>query len=208
MRYLTSLILFILIAVASQAQLSVSFKKKKAPVTFQKDENGKIIFYEVVSTDTVPRDTLWKNGLSWMKSITDGKTDKITFENQLYGTIEAEVGMMLYVPSLVTKMPHGRLTYKVSLDIKDKKYRYTFTDFVFQYYQQSRKDFKYKPVKGSYRPLEKEKYPGYQTAWYNHKITVKEHIDGQIANLKTEMVKINKPKPLVEEKPVIKTKDW
>lgn len=195
-----------------QAQVAFGIGGKKAEeIKFQKDENGKIVFYEVVTTDTVPRDTLWKNAMIWTKSILNEKTDKITFENQLYGTIEAETGFMLYIPSLISKMPHGRLTYKVTLDIKDRKYRYTFSDFVFQYYKQDRRDFTYKPVKGSLRPLEKQKYPGYQSAWNHHKVTVKEHIEGQIATLKAEMVKMNKERPDSQtdsDKPVKRTKDW
>lgn len=209
MRHINRVLFFLLFASLCQAQLSVSFKKKKTEtIKFQKNENGKIIFYEVVAADSIPRDTLWKNAMIWVKNALSEKSDKITFENQLYGTIEAETSMMLYVPSIITKMPHGKLTYKIILDIKDRKYRYTFTDFIFQYYQQDRKDFKYKPVKGSYRPLEKEKYPGYQTAWNNHKYTVKDHVDGQIANLKTEIIKFTKLESATIEKPIIKTKEW
>lgn len=208
-RHLYLIGLFIFTVIGSFAQLSVSFKKEnKEILKFQKDETGKIIFYEVVNADSTSRDTLWKNGLMWVKNVLYDKNDKILFENQLYGTIEAETSLMLYVPSIITKMPHGRLTYKIILDIKDRKYRYTFTDFVFQYFQQDRKDLKYKPVKGSYRPLEKEKYPGYQTAWNNHKYTVKAHIEKQIANLKTEIIKVNTLPKVDVDLPLIKTKEW
>ncbi|MFN0048856.1 MAG: DUF4468 domain-containing protein [Cytophagales bacterium] len=208
-RQINHLIFILFFTSVCEAQLSVSFRKQsKETVKFQKDENGKIIFYEVVICDSVPRDTLWKNGLNWVKNALNDKKDNILFDNQLFGTIEAETSLMLYVPSIITKMPHGRLTYKIILDIKDRKYRYTFTDFIFQYYQQDRKDFQYKPVKGSYRPFEKEKYPGYQTAWNNHKLTVKEHIGKQISNLKSEIVKFNTPIADTAEKTVIKSKDW
>jgi len=209
MKHLIRIYFILSFASLCQAQLSVSFKKQQSePAKFARDENGKIVFYEVVSADSTVRDTLWKNGLMWVKNALNGKTDKITFENQLYGTIEAETSLMLYVPSIITKMPHGKLTYKIALDIKDRKYRFTFSDFVFQYYKQDRRDFTYKPVKGSIRPFEKEKYPGYQTAWNNHKYTVKSHVEAQIANLKTEMVNFNKPPIIDIETPVIKTKEW
>ena len=199
---------FIISHVITLAQVN-PLKKKPEKVPFPKDENGKIIFYEVVSTDTVPRDTLWKNAKVWIYGILNDKADKILLEDYLAGSLEAQTSFMVYTPSLISKMPHGVISYKVSIDIKDKKYRYTFTDFVFQYYKQD-KNLKYVPVKGSIKPLEKEKYPGYQAAWDLHKQTVKKRIEGQIAYLKAEIVKQNKA-PIPEnntEKPVIKTKDW
>lgn len=198
----------LLFSVGSQAQLLKKNKDKNTPVSFQKDENGKYIFYEVVTVDTASRDTLWKNAKLWMRSLLNEKKDKITFEDFLTGTIESQTSFMVYTPSIISKTPHGMISYKVSIDVKDRKYRYSFTDFQFQFYKQD-KSFKYVPVKGNIKPLEKEKYPGWQSSWNAHKITVKKRVDAQILNLKQEIVKTNKGiADTVKIAPVIKTKEW
>jgi hypothetical protein len=204
-----------LVSFSGNAQWYVlKFKKTKSqlngPIKFQKDQDGKIIFYEVVQVDTVPRDTLWKNAKLWMRSIINEKGDKIVDEQYLYGTIEANVSFMVYTSSMISKIPHGRFFYDVSIDIKDKKYRYTFTNFRFQYYKQERKDMKYYPIHNKFKGLEVEKFGGYQTAWDDHRWEVKRRVNSQIANLKRVIVLSNKVIALdtTSMKPVIKTKDW
>lgn len=205
------------VSLSSNAQwYALKFKKTKAqlngPTIFQKDENGKIIFYEVVAADSIPRDTLWKNAKIWMKSILNEKGDKITDEQYMYGTLEANTSFMVYVASMISKMPHGKIFYDVSLDVKENKYRYSFTNFRFQYYKQDRKDLKYHPVPNKYKALEVQKFGGHQMAWESHKYEVKRRIEGQISYLKKEIIKINKPKTAILDsfyiKPVIKTKEW
>lgn len=190
-------------------------KKYESNIKFDKDENGKIIFYGVVSGDTVPaRDTLWLLAQSWIRTILNEKGDKVTFEEMLSGTIEAQVSYLAYVESIISKIPHGKISYKVSIDIKNKKYRYTFTEFEFQEYKQNRQDFKYYPVNGKPTPLEKERMFGYQGAWDSHRYNMKKKMEAQILNLKTQMKRvIKKPEaPKTDsskkENVIIKTKDW
>lgn len=187
-------------------------KKHESNTVFNKDENGKIIFYGVVKADSVPaRDTLWRYSQTWIRSILNEKGDKVTFEEMLSGTIEAQVSYLAYVESIISKIPHGKISYKVSLDIKDKKYRYTFTDFEFQEYKQSKQDFKYYPVNGKPTPMDKERMFGYQGAWDSHRYVMKKRIEGQIANLKSEMRRMTEKSLETTKdtsKVIIKTKDW
>ncbi len=210
------LILLLFLGLTTHAQW-YTFKKKKyeSETTFKKDENGKIIFLGIVASDSLPaRDTLWQNAKVWLKSILNEKGDKITDEQYLYGTIEASVSYMVYIESMVSKYPHGKISYKVSIDVKEKKYRYTFTDFVFLEYQQDKKDFKYYPISGRYKGLENERFGGHQGAWENHRYNLKKKIEAQEANLKLEMkkykIQVVKPqiKDSLQDAPVIKTKDW
>lgn len=190
-------------------------KKYESNIKFDKDENGKIIFYGVVSGDTVPaRDTLWLLAQSWIRTILNEKGDKVTYEEMLSGTIEAQVSYLAYIESIISKIPHGKISYKVSIDIKNKKYRYTFTDFEFQEYKQNRQDFKYYPINGKPTPLEKERMFGYQGAWDSHRYNLKKKMESQILNLKTQMKRVIK-KPEIpktdstkKENIIIKTKDW
>lgn len=209
-------ILFCVVFASNAQWYALKFKKTKAqlygPIKFQKDQDGKIIFYEVVTVDSVARDTLWKNAKVWIKSILNEKGDKITDEQYMYGTMEASSSFMVYVASMISKMPHGKIFYDVSIDVKEKKYRYAFTNFRFQYYKQDRKDLKYHPVPNKFKALEEEKFGGHQMAWDSHKYELKRRIEGQIAYLKREIIKINKPRSAILDsmyiKPVIKTKEW
>jgi hypothetical protein len=192
------------------------FKKtaaqKEGAIKFQKDQDGKIIFYEVVTVDSVPRDTLWKNARVWIRSILNDKSDKVTDEQYLYGTLDAKTSFMVYTSSIISKTPHGRIFYDVNLEVRDKKYRYTFSNFIFQPYKQDRKDLKYYPIPKNFKPLEDERYGGYQQAWDEHRYEVKRRVESQIAYLKREIVKKNMPKSTHIDstyiKPVIKSKDW
>lgn len=209
------ILLFIIFSTCCEAQW-YAFKKKKyeSKTIFQKDENGKIIFLDVVAGDSIPgRDLLWENAKIWLKSILNEKGDKITEEQFLYGTIEASVSYLVYIESMVSKYPHGKISYKVAIEVKEKKYRYSFSDFVFQEYQQDKKDMKYYPVAGRYKPLENEKFGGHQGAWESHRYNLKKKIEEQIKYLKSEIKSKKSPKvdgvlDSIQMKPVIKTKDW
>lgn len=196
-----------------QAQWYALKKKKyETNIKFDKDENGKIIFYGVISGDTVPaRDTLWALSQTWIRTLLNEKGDKITFEEMLSGTIEAQVSYLVYIESVISKIPHGKISYKVGIDIKNKKYRYVFTDFEFQEYKQSRQDFKYYPLNGKPTPMDKEKMFGFQGVWDSHRFFMKKKIQSQILNLKKQMKRvIYKPDTLRSDsaKIIIKTKDW
>jgi len=212
---LISLVLMLIFNLNSNGQwYAFKFKKSKAQqfgqIKFQKDQDGKIIFYEEVKADTVSRDTLWKNARIWIKSILNEKGDKITDEQYLYGTIEASTSFMVHTSSMISKIPHGKIYYDVSIDVKDQKYRYTFSNFRFQYYKQDRKDLKYYPVHNQFKALEVEKFGGYQNAWNDHKYELKRRIESQIANLKRTIILSYKPILLDTNasKPVIRSKDW
>lgn len=212
------IILLILISINSHAQWYAFKKKNYESITnFKKDENGKIIFYGVIANDSLPsRDTLWQNAKVWLKSILNEKGDKITDEQYLYGTVEASVSYMVYIESMVSKYPHGKISYKVAIDVKEKKYRYTFSDFVFLEYQQDKKDMKYYPVAGRYKGMEIEKFGGHQGAWESHRFNLKKKIEAQELNLKAEIKKFTKKvasnpiksDSILKEEPVIKTKNW
>lgn len=206
-------ILFLMNTYFCHAQWYALKKKKyESNIKFDKDENGKIIFYGVVSGDTVPaRDTLWTLAQSWIRTVLNEKGDKVTFEEMLSGTIEANVSYMAYIESIISKIPHGKISYKVSIDVKNKKYRYTFTDFEFKEYKQSRQDLKYYPLNGKPTPMEKEKMFGFQGAWDSHRFFLKKKMEGQILNLKAQMKRvIAKPDTIKKDsaKVIIKTKDW
>lgn len=122
----------------------------------------------------------------------------------LEGFVKCTTSIMVYTKGMVSKEIHGRITYEVNVEIKEHKYRYTFTNFVFEYYKQNRQ-YKYEPT-GRLKPLEDPKYPGRQPVWNKHKIGINNLVLQHIATLKNDMSQMSL---IVEEKKVVKKKiEW
>ncbi len=71
----------------------------------------------------------------------------------------------------------------------EEGYKYTFSNFVFNYYQRNRYG-RYAPVNGKFKKLEDEKFAGMQKIWEGHKLVTKEYIENQISQLKNKMAEL------------------
>ncbi|MCK5372487.1 MAG: hypothetical protein KAQ62_28185, partial [Cyclobacteriaceae bacterium] len=89
------------------------------------------------------------------------------------------------------------------LEIKDGKYRYTITNFIFNEYQRNRYG-KYEPVKGKFIPLEMEVSSINKKEWEKHKQVVFEKSLELIQNLYSEMIYAEEKK----NKKVKKDDNW
>ncbi|HVD97045.1 MAG TPA: DUF4468 domain-containing protein [Cytophagaceae bacterium] len=166
-----------------------------------KDETGKITYLDVVRMDSIPADTLFKRINEWVKySYPKSNTtiDSITRKIATRGRF------LVYLNPGVLKEIHGAIRYDLSIELKENRYRYVFTNFVFEYYKQD-KFYKYNPT-GKEKPLEEEKFPGWQSAWEKHKNTTDAHVKQKIADLK-KAVENKKPETMYIA-PVKKTQDW
>jgi hypothetical protein len=108
---------------------------------------------------------------------------------------------MVYNKGVVSKEPHGRIRFNVQLDIKPNKYRYSFSDFVFEYYKINR-EYKFTPT-GKEKPLEEPKASGWQKLWNKHKGTTNKEIQNYIASLKNAMQQSN-----TAIIPAVKKEEW
>ena len=104
-------------------------------------------------------------------------------------SIAGENFFYVYQRGVATKQIHGTVTYRVTLDIKDNKYRYTVSDFVYHYYQKDR-NFNYVPT-GRTKPLEDTEAHGWQKTWEKHKTYTSEQVQVLVKKLKDEI----KPPP-------------
>jgi hypothetical protein len=101
------------------------------------------------------------------------------------GFISCQNAYLVYTKGGISKEIHGKITYDVKVEIKNNKYRYTFTNYIFEYYAINR-EFKYMPT-GRLKPLETKKYHGWQPAWNKHKRMTHEKMITLIQKLKTQM---------------------
>jgi hypothetical protein len=172
-----------------------------AQVNLPKGEDGKITFEEIVRVDSVPKAVLYKNAKEWVYRIYKQTEKSIRCDSNL---ISAKGHYLVYTRGGVSKEIHGAIRYDLTIDIKDNKYKYKFTNFVFEYYKQNR-NYQYVPT-GKEKPLEDEKFPAWEKPWENHKKEVNEKIPHIISTLKTDMRK--KDKTGQNKGNMVKKEEW
>ena len=178
-----------------------AFFNSIAQVVMPKDEAGKITYLDVVKKDSVATDSIFKRILEWTKFTYP--TRKITIDS-IERKIVTRERFLVYTNPGVLKEIHGAIRYDLAIEIKENRYRYTFTNFVFEYYKQNR-DLKYAPT-GATKVLEDEKFPGWQTPWVKHKNSTDAHVKAKIEDL-SKAVDNKKPETMVIPT-VKKSKDW
>jgi hypothetical protein len=180
---------------------SLTLFVSKAQIVMPKDENGKIIYMEVVKMDSIPQDTIYKRILDWVKFTYPKSKTTIDSADKKIAT---RGRFLVYTNPGVIKEIHGAIRYDLAIELKENRYRYTFTNFVFEYYKQDR-FYKYNPT-GKTKPLEDEKFPGWQGPWEKHKISTEAHVKAKAEDLR-KAVENKKPETMVI--PAIKkTQDW
>jgi hypothetical protein len=181
---------------------AICFFNSNAQVVMPKDEAGKITYLEVLSMDSIPRDTVYKRIMTWIKFAYP--QSKLTKDSS-NSAMAVRGRFLVYLNPGVIKEIHGAIRYDLSIELKENRYRYTFTNFVFEYYKQDR-NYKYVPT-GNTKPLEDEKFPGWQSGWIKHKNTTDAHIKDKIADLK-KAIENKKPETMVIPAVKKNSKDW
>ncbi|MDB5090684.1 MAG: hypothetical protein JWR09_4678 [Mucilaginibacter sp.] len=118
------------------------------------DENNKYIYYQVVSKPDLPADTLFNRALYFFKTAYPQSALKLTVADKEKGTLAGSGNFLVSKKTLLTSHEDGSVTYSIRVDVKDGKYRYWLSDFVFNPYQRNRYN-SFESVPGIYIPLEK-----------------------------------------------------
>lgn len=165
-----------------------SFKPANQEMKY--DENGRIIFTEIVKTE-LTKDQVIINAESINNVI---KLDSNHFQKAL--TLD------LYKVH-IGKSPHGALDYKLQIEVRENRYRYIFSDFVFHPVKRNRYGRFVRLKKGS-SPLE-NLLENPDRNWTKHKKTLEKEIELLTINLKKALSKkLEAPK----QKQTILNDDW
>ncbi len=148
------------------------------------DAQGKITFTEVVHADTLKKAILYENIKNWLAkhhyniqtNDSDSSSIRLVTSNEFY----------VYAKGYISKKAHGKISYNVTIDIKDCKYRYTINNFIFHYLKENR-DYKMVPT-GQTKQLEDTKAQSWQSLWESHKNATNSEITEQINSLKTAAI--------------------
>jgi len=102
---------------------------------FPLDDRGKYIYYEMVEGQKVSSDSLLKKATSFV----DLKYKK-TFKSKTVSNavLKAEGKSILDKSVLVANRPIGEISYHFQFEVKEGKYRFWLTDFLFIPYQRDR----------------------------------------------------------------------
>ena len=159
-------------------------------------KTNKVTYSEIVKVDSTNRFDLYKKASKW---VAQNKFEVIE-EDVLGGKILAKTNFIVYSEKGVLAKPNGDFTYDITVDVKEGKYRYTFTNFVFRRYKQDRQDLlKYVPEKGR-KPIEDTKASGWKKQWAKNKLQMNNRVNEHIVSLR-EAMKYIAPKPIEAAKP-------
>ncbi len=116
------------------------------------DENDKYVYYEVVSQQASPADTLQSRAINFTKKVF--APGKLKFKAISDGKINATGGVLVQKKSTMGRHEDARIDYTMIIEVKDNRYRYWFTDFIIVPYARDRYA-NFVPVIGKNTPLEK-----------------------------------------------------
>ncbi len=171
------------------------------------DENNKYIYYQTVGQAGLTKDTLYRRGLYFMKIAAPKWKLKQISADEAQGVLLGKGNFMVTKKALVLSAIGGEITYTARVEVKDGKYRYWFTDFVFIPYQRDRYGADV-PVPGATIPLEKakNKIDKRDVEVYLTKILQNSRQVGAL--LKAYMLKTSSLPKTVKDIKKISTKEW
>lgn len=121
-------ILFIVLAAFS---INVSAQQKQ----FSKDDNGKFIYYKVIDSQTVSKDTL----LQRAKAFVNGLHKKTMVQETVTdSSVVAKGTLVIDKTILVAGHPSGEVNYNFVCEVRNGKYRFWLTDLTYIPYQRDR----------------------------------------------------------------------
>ena len=162
------------------------------------DEQGRAGFAEVVRADSLRAGLLYAHARAWLRR----RGYEVTEADSAAGRLVAAHAFGVYDHGYVTKRLHGKVRYRLVVEVKDGRYRAQFTDFTFAYYQDDRSA--HPQPTGKTKPLEEATAYGWQKLWEAHRHDTATTVAGLAGELKTAMRAVPRPPPA----PVSRTADW
>ena len=167
-------------------------------------QNGVITFQEVVELPGYDNELLFSNAIDFLGEVKivnqKKKENNITQDLQIL-TIETIGGFLIYH----LKSPAGEVRYKMLVEIREEKYRYTVTDFIFYAYSRNRYG-KFERQKWISRHLEDPKYDGHLKQWAKTKEKTAERMAAMLSDLKLSMAQ--NPNTMAISGPAVANDDW
>ena len=166
-------------------------------------ETEKVEFSDVVLADSLAKQLLYQNAMKWIGLL---KYNEEKFELKLKDSIDGKLygqsTFFVYSQTGILKKISGTITYQLSIEVKDKKYRYQFSDYVFAYYKQDRY-YNMVPT-GKTKSLQELNASGWQKLWTSHRSYTMNKMQANIKQLELKMAE----DPKKTEKTIAKKVEW
>ena len=161
----------------------------RGQVNFPLNTSGKIEISDVV-IDSVKKEDLYALASTWFETLKKNTTVtmKTIRRDSINGNISGDMEFSVFYQSGVIQKVLGSVTCKLEIDVKDYKYRYRYTDFVFHEYKQDRY-YRSLPT-GKTKMLEEPEALGWQKNWEHCKSATNTKITNQIIELKQKMIPV------------------
>jgi len=171
------------------------------------DERNKYIYYQTVEAAGLAKDTLYKRALYFMNKAYPKSKLKLASADEPQGVLIAVGNFVITKRSLLSNSLGGETNYVLRVEVKNAKYRYWFTDFVFTPYKRDRFGNEVL-VSGTDVAIEngKDKLDKKDLAVYMDKILQNSRQVGGV--LKGYMLKISNLSKVEKEIKKISTKEW
>lgn len=146
----------------------------------------KIELMKVMKADSLDKHLLFRNALKFVANLKNlDEQFELKLKDSVEGKLYGQSTFFVYAQAGILKKISGTITYQISIEVKDHKYRYCFTDFVFHYFKQDRY---YKMVAtGKTKMLEEQRAPGWQKLWAAHRATVINKMKANDKNIELTM---------------------
>ncbi|WP_131535764.1 DUF4468 domain-containing protein [Pedobacter nototheniae] len=102
---------------------------------FDSDDRGKYIYYAVVEAKKLNKDSLLERAEVFINKI---NAKNIKLESKTDTSILAKGKMVIDKTLLVASHPSGEISYNLTVEVRNEKYRFWLTDFNFIPYQRDR----------------------------------------------------------------------
>jgi len=151
------------------------------------NELGQITYSEVVQVEEAGKELLLANTFNYLLSLVDNhkKLKKGPYINEDSTEVYLPLTYTVY-RDFPVHSPHGLIKYEFTVEVKDGRYRYMATNFVFHYLERNRYG-RFVEVKGKSKPLEEPFYKGSQKLWDRHKQQTGEKIRTLAERLHADM---------------------
>ncbi|MBS1681857.1 MAG: DUF4468 domain-containing protein [Bacteroidetes bacterium] len=175
----------------------------RAQSILSSDETETMEFENIVAVDSLSKYQLFKNAMSWIAGL---RQNDEKFELKLKDSIDGKVyglcSFFVYAQAGILKKISGAISYNLSIEVKDNKYRYHFNNFLFHYYRQDRY---YNMIEsGKTKPATELNATGWQKLWTQHQATIVQKMKNNCKLLHAKM----KESPKSSAKIVAKKIEW
>ena len=162
------------------------------------DERGRVSFAEVVPADSLRAAALYAHAKAWLRQ----RGYALAEADSVAGRLVGAHAFGVYDRGYISRRLHGKVRYRLTVEVKNGRYRTQFADFSFAYYREDR-TARLQPT-GQTKPLEDATAPGWQKLWETHRHDTQLAVGSLAEELKTAMLAV--PKPLAP--PAARGSEW